>query len=165
LIDFIKLRKTNDNISYILVAIDCFTKKVWAYPAKTKTAKEISTVLEKIIRETKVKRIQSDNGGEFVNKTVDLLLSKYNIEFYTTLNDEVKCSMVERVIRTLKTRLFKYFNQKNTTNWVGVLSDVVNAYNSTTHRSTGFAPNQINTLEQNIEIRRKLYGKKIVEKL
>jgi hypothetical protein len=72
--------------------------------------------------------------------------------------------MIERVIRTLKTRLFKYFNQKNTTNWVGVLSDVVNAYNSTTHRSTGFAPNQVNTLEQNIKIRRKLYRKKIVVK-
>jgi hypothetical protein len=142
------------------VGIDCFSKKIWAFPTKTKTDKEISPVLEKLVQDSKVKRIQSDNGGEFVNKTIDLLLSKYNIAFYTTLNDEVKCSMVERVIRTLKTRLFKYFNQKNTTNWIDVLPDVVNAYNSTTHRSTGFAPNQVNTLEQNIKLRRKLYGKK-----
>ena len=78
LIDFSKLKKSNNNISYILVGIDCFSKKIWAFPTKTKTAKEISPVLEKLVQDSKVKRIQSDNGGEFVNKTVDLLLSKYN---------------------------------------------------------------------------------------
>ena len=91
-------------------------------------------------------------------------MSKYNVAFYTTLNDEVQCSIVERAIRTLKTRLFKYFKQKNTTHWIDVLPQVVNAYNSTTHRSTGFAPNKVNSLEQNTKIRRKLYGKKIVVK-
>ena len=110
LIDFSKLKKSNNNISYILVGIDCFTRKIWAFPAKTKTAKEISPILEKIIQDSKVKRIQSDNGGEFVNKTMDLLFSKYNVAFYTTLNADVKCSMVERAIRTLKTRIFKYFS-------------------------------------------------------
>ena len=87
-------------------------------------------------------------------------MSKYNVAFYTTLNDEVKCSIVERAIRTLKTRLFNYFNKKNTTHWIDVLPHVVNAYNSTTHKSTGFAPNQVNSLEKNTKIRRKLYGKK-----
>ena len=165
LIDFTQLKKANDGISYILVAIDCFSKKILAYPAKTKTAKEISPLLEKLIQETKVKRIQSDNGKEFVNKTIDLLLSKYNVAFYTTINDDVKCSMVERAIRTLKTRLFKYFNEKNSTYWLDVLPHVVNAYNSTIHTSTGFAPNKVdNSPEQNTKIRKKLYGKKMVVK-
>ena len=164
LIDFTKLKKSNNNISYILVGIDCFTKKIWAFPAKTKTAKEISPILEKIIQESKVKRIQSDNGGEFLNKTVESLFSKYNVAFYTTLNDEVKCSMVERAIRTLKTRIFKYFSQKNTSHWLDVLPHVVKGYNSTIHSSTGFAPNQVNTPVHNTKIRRKLYGKKIALK-
>ena len=77
------------------------------------------------------------------------------------MNDDVKCSIVERAIRTLKTRLLKYFNEKNITRWIDVLPNVVNAYNSTTHTSTGFAPNQVNSLEKNTKIRRKLYGKKI----
>ena len=68
LIDFTQLKKANDGISYILVAIDCFSKKILAYPAKTKTAKEISPLLEKIIQETKVKRIQSNNGGNLLIK-------------------------------------------------------------------------------------------------
>ena len=84
------------------MGIDCFTKKIWAYPAKTKYSKEISSILEKIVQESKIKRIQSNNGKEFVNKTLDLLLSKYNVAFYMTLNYDVQCSMVERVIRTLK---------------------------------------------------------------
>ena len=164
LIDFSKLKKSNNNVSYILVGIDCFSKKIWAFPAKTKTAKEISPILEKIIKESKVKRIQSDNGGEFVNSTMNLLFSKYNIAFYTTLNADVKCSMIERAIRTLKTRIFKYFSQKNTSQWIDILSHVVNGYNSTIHRSTGFAPNKVNTSVQNTKIRRKLYGKKMVAK-
>ena len=44
LIDFTQLKKANDEISYILVGIDCFTKKNWTYPAKNKSAKEISLV-------------------------------------------------------------------------------------------------------------------------
>ena len=41
---------------------------------------------------------------------------------------------------------------------------VVNAYNSTIHRSIGFAPNKVNSPEQNTKIRRKLYGKKLAVK-
>ena len=44
------------------------------------------------------------------------------------------------------------------------MPNVVYAYNSTTHKSTGFVPNKVNTPEQNTKIRRKLYGKKIAVK-
>ena len=52
--------------------------------------------------------------------------------------------MVERVIRTLKQRLQRYFKLNNTLKWKEVLPQFVDNYNKTPHSAHGFAPLDVN---------------------
>lgn len=51
--------------------------------------------------------------------------------------------MVERVNRTIKSRLQKYFYKNKTKNWIDVIDNVVENYNNTPHSVIGMAPNQV----------------------
>lgn len=51
--------------------------------------------------------------------------------------------MVERVNRTIKSRLQKYFFKNKTKNWIDVLDKIVENYNNTPHSALGIAPNQV----------------------
>ena len=51
--------------------------------------------------------------------------------------------MVERVNRTIKSRLQKYFYKNKTKNWIDILDQVVENYNNTPHSVIGVAPNQV----------------------
>ena len=47
--------------------------------------------------------------------------------------------MVERFNHTLKTRMWKYFAEKNTRVYIDILQDIVHGYNNSYHRSIGHA--------------------------
>ena len=48
-----------------------------------------------------------DNGSEFYNRSMKLLLEKNGIEMYSTYNAG-KSVIVERIIRTLNNKIYKY---------------------------------------------------------
>ena len=58
---------------------------------------------------------------------------------YSTNNEE-KVSIVERWNRTIKTQLWKCFSANGMYKWVDILQPLIDKYNSTKHRSTGFTP-------------------------
>ena len=68
-----------------------------------------------------------DKGKEFYNKDVKEL-----IELYSTENEE-KSSVVERWIRTMKEKMWKYFTANSTNVYINQLSDLVKEYNNTRH--------------------------------
>ena len=43
--------------------------------------------------------------------------------------------MIDRLCRTIKEKIFKYFTDKNETNWVDHLQNIVNAYNQSPHEA------------------------------
>jgi len=49
LIDISRLKDDNDGVTFILVAIDSFTKKAWARPLKTKSAKDSVAAIKSIV--------------------------------------------------------------------------------------------------------------------
>ena len=57
-------------------------------------------------------------------------------------------SVVERVNRTLKSKLYCYFTPVNSLRYIDVLQDLVDSYDNTYHRSIGLAPatNKTNNL-------------------
>ena len=55
----------------------------------------------------------------------------------------MKASVVERFIRTLKSRLEKYFIKNKTKRWVEVLPQLIDNYNNTPHRTIAMSPNQV----------------------
>ena len=67
LLDLSNLSSANSGIKYILLAIDIFTRKAFAQPLKNKSALTVVKGFEEIIKDTKPKIIQCDQGKEFIN--------------------------------------------------------------------------------------------------
>ena len=156
LCDMSNIKKFNDNYTFLLTCIDCFSRYAWVKPVKNKTGPEIARVLAEIFAEKKCKRLQTDKGKEYLNKHVRQLLNKYNTELWVSEN-EVKAAMVERFNRTMKTRMYKYFTAHNTRRYVEVLPQLVLGYNNTTHSSIGMPPSSVTRSNTGL-VRQTLYG-------
>ena len=84
------------------------------------------------------------------------MLKAEGIHFYTT-NSEVKASVVERFIRTLNSRMWRYFTWKNTLKYIDVLGQLVKAYNHSHHRTIQMKPVKVRG-EDESNVWRRLYS-------
>ena len=74
-----------------------------------KDKKGITIAFQKILDESKCKpnKIWVDKRSEFYNKSMKSWLQDNNIEIYSTHNEGISV-VAERLIRTLKTKIYKY---------------------------------------------------------
>jgi len=144
--DLSGIAKYNDQYKFLLFCIDVLSKHLWVIPLKTKTADTIVKAFIHILKTSKRKPIavQSDEGTEFVNQKFKSLLRKLDINFYYTYNSESKASIVERVQRTYKGKMWRYFTHKHTYRYIDVLPDLVHSYNWSYHRSIKTKPALVN---------------------
>jgi hypothetical protein len=94
-----------------------------------------------ILIKSQPKLLQTDNGTEFYNTYFKNLMQKYKIKHYSTYSN-IKAGMVERVIRTVKGKIYKHFSSSGTWNWYNVILKLVNNYNHTKHSTIHCSPNQ-----------------------
>ena len=151
LVDMQAFSKFNRGVKYLLAVIDIFSKYGWLIPLKDKTGKSVASALKTIFKERKPEKIWVDKGKEFYNKDVKDL-----IELYSTENEE-KSSVVERWIRTMKEKMWKYFSAKSTSVYMNVLSNLVKEYNNTRHSSIKMTPVKASKKENELEVWRNLY--------
>ena len=144
LIDLQKFSTKNSGYNFILVVIDCFSKRLWTRPLKTKSGSETANALRSIFQSMKypVQTIIFDEGLEYVNKYVSLVLKEYNIHSYH-LRTQHKASSAERVNQTIKRILWKYFTKSGRNRWIDILEKVTDNYNNTYHRMIKMTPNEV----------------------
>lgn len=160
--DMRSLSRYNDGYKYILTIIDVFSRYAWAVPLIDKKPSTIISAFNKVFNESKRKplHLQTDKGSEFVANSVRKFLRDNDIKYYVSQNPDVKACLVERLNRTLKTRMYRYFTHRNTYRYVEMLPKLLTAYNSTIHSATKFAPKNVN--ETNIlHVWRNQYGKQL----
>lgn len=105
-------------------------------------------------------RVQGDKGREFVNSWLKGFFKKHDITFNTTKN-EVKCSIAERVIRTLKSRIFKFLYYKNSYRYIDALQSICNSYNNCYHKTIQMAPSAVN--DSNVlEVYQNIRNKRVI---
>lgn len=144
----------NDGINYLLTVIDVFSKRLFVVPLKTKGGNEVAQAFRKIFEDKTTstpKCLQTDKGTEFTGATVKKVFKEYNVKYVTTQNPDVKAAVVERVNRTLKTRMWRYLTYKNTYRYIDVLDKLVRAYNSSQHRSLGGGFRPIDIHKKNLD--------------
>ncbi|KAE9526215.1 hypothetical protein AGLY_013846 [Aphis glycines] len=152
--------KKNKGYKYILCVIDCFTKFAWAIALKSKTAKEVSCAMSKILHKRTPKLLQLDNGKEFYNSTFDALMKKHDIHKYSTYST-MKACIVERFNRTLKEKMFREFTARGSHEWISILPSLINEYNNSKHRTIGMTPVQADANPTSVEImQRKIINRK-----
>ena len=126
------------------MVIDILSRYAWVRPLKNKSGEEITLGLKDIFSKGRIpKVIRSDSGKEFTNEKVQKFLQSKDIHHFTT-NNEVKANYVERYIRSLKNRMYKYMNSKQTYQYYDVLQKLVNNYNNSYHRSIKTTPSSVN---------------------
>ena len=137
--------RENHGMRYILFVIDIFSRYTYARPLKTKSGPDVALALESIINESEAtpKLLQTDLGKEFYNHHVDSLLSKHNIELFSVHSDK-KASLVERVQRTIKERMYRAFTYQGSYKWLDLLPQIIESYNNSYHRGLKHIPSKVN---------------------
>lgn len=143
--------------------IDTFSRKNWVRPQKSMTAEETAKNLDSIISSMPYlpSRFASDRGTEFSPShpsIYKILVEKYGMLIFK-LGGDHKASMAERFIRTLKTRIERFFTESGTFRWIEILQDLSEAINNSENRSIGMAPNEVSDKNRD-EVFQKLYGRK-----
>ena len=88
------------------------------------------------------KTLRTDGGSEFTNKLFQSFLKKNSIRHYIARNDS-KAALAERVIQTLKRKIYQQMVYKNTPEYRSTLSYIVKSYNKTIHSNMGYATNSV----------------------
>lgn len=148
LMDLTWLQKSNEGYKYVLNVIDCFSRFTWSIPLKSKTTDEVINAFSKILSTgRKPMKLQTDQGKEFTNNRITKFFTDNNIHHFTTTDDLIKCAIVERLNRTLRTRLYRYLSYKNTHKYIDIWKDLISSYNDSFHRTIQMTPSDVT--EQN----------------
>ena len=145
LADVSNLNQHNPPYKYWLIVIDVFSRFLWLIPVPTKHHTHMVQAFKNLFKSTKrrPKKLRTDKGTEFTNRAVRKLLESEGIYAYTTKN-ETKANYAERVIRTMKGLLYRYFLHRQTYQYIDVIEKLVQNYNSRPHRSLkGLSPSEI----------------------
>jgi len=161
LADLSSISKYNDGYRYLLTCIDVLSKYAWVVPIKNKTGNTLVEAFEKILKTSgrRPRKLQTDKGSEFLNRTFQAMLRGEHIGFYTTENEDIKASVVERFNRTIKTKMWKYFTRAGDTRYIDILPDLVHSYNHTHHRSIDRTPASV-TRGNEARVWQMLYAKR-----
>ncbi|GMF65999.1 unnamed protein product [Phytophthora lilii] len=124
----------------ILTAININSRLGYAKLMSNKTAPTVLAALKAFVRLHKVDILTTDNGGEFMNSQAQAFYKSKKIEHYNNdPGDHGTMGKIERFNRTLKQRLTKMSPSRITQK---VITDVIENYNTTFHRSIGVTPNE-----------------------
>ena len=105
LVDMSHLSKYNDGSRYLLTCTDVLSKYAWVVPLKNKSGEYVAKAFQSILTYTGryCQKLHTDEGKEFYNSKFRAMLKLYDIEHFSLGNKKIKCSVVERFNRTLKT--------------------------------------------------------------
>lgn len=155
--DVSNIASHNDGYKFLLVLIDIFSRYLFIVPLKNKHHQNIVDGLKLVFQKRrKPNTLRTDKGSEFKNRWVKAFLKKEGIHAIYTQN-ETKANYAERVIRTMKNLMYRYFMKNRTYRFINILQDLVKSYNKRPHRSLGGnAPANVNK-ENADEIRLESY--------
>ena len=132
LIDMSNLGKNNFlkdlSQNWILTGIDNFSKYVFAVPLPNKKAEFIlkgyKDIIENQAEGTKPRTLQTDNGPEFVNSTIQGWAKQENIHLSRSATYQpTSNALIENFNNILRKMIREGFVRNNNLNWVNHLSD------------------------------------------
>ena len=145
LMDVSNLARHNNGITFIGIFIYVFSRYLYAVPMKNKSTKETLKAIKEALRQSypnQTEKIHTDAGKEYVGKEVEDYLHDRDINLQVSRN-ELKANYAERVIRTMKKKIYKYLYHNKTQKYIDALPDLVVGYNSSFHSSIKQAPNTV----------------------
>ena len=138
------IRKFNKGFRFFICVIDIFSKYTWVFPLKYEKGVSIVNAFRKILDDSKKKpkKIWVDKGGEFYSNSFKKWLQDNDIIMYLTHN-EGKSVVVERLIRTIKNKIFKYMTSISKNVYIDKLDDILDEYNNAYNRTIKMKPTDV----------------------
>ena len=136
-----KFSSYNGGYGFLLFVIDVYSRFGFIRPLKRKSGIEVTAQFEDILISSKRRplNLQTDLDKSYMGKDFQRLLHRYNIKHFQT-KSELKATLVERFIRTIVTKIYKLMSLRQSYKYIDQLKNIVRAYNSSVHSSTGVAP-------------------------
>ncbi|KAL3077782.1 hypothetical protein niasHS_011585 [Heterodera schachtii] len=144
---FDRLANQNRGYSYLLVCIDTLSRQVFVEPVKTKTSANMIIAFGRIFKRSKYIpwKVLTDQGKEFTARAVQQFFRTNDVEHFCMLTSpQFHAGMAERANRSIKERLYRYFTERNTYKWIGVVQDIVRAINHSPNSTIGMCPADVN---------------------
>lgn len=156
LMDMAKFSDKNNGVKYILVAIDTFSKYLYLRPLMDKTGKSVAAAFQDIFKHGRVpNRLRTDKGQEFKARVVRDLMEQNNVKQLFAEN-ETKAAISERVIKTIKARIYRFLMHENNHVYMPELQNFAKSYNNTVHSTIGTEPSSVSKANED-EVRLATY--------
>jgi len=135
---------------YVMVVVDCFSKKMWARPLTDRTALQTRNALIDIcIHDCNItypRIIQNDNGAEWTGQFAQWIshglhpvITQITIKPYSPTSD----GLVERMNQILRNKIKEGFVRHNTLEWVVHLQNYCANINNSKQSRTKYTPNEL----------------------
>ena len=136
------LKEYNDNISFLLVVMECFSRKIFVAPMKTKSTAEVIEKFDNVRSyiDKSPHTLYVDKGSEFNSGSFKDYCKEYNIRVIFSESTS-KAALVERAQRTLQGIMYKFMNQFSTKRYIDSLDKIVSSFNSRVNRTIKMSPN------------------------
>jgi len=154
----------NRNYKYILLTVDCLSKRINLIGMKKKDADSTHDALLQIFKATKSSPalLWTDEDKAYFSKKVKDMLKKDNVKLYHTFS-KFKASLAERYVGRVKRVLARLFTKNGNKNWIDHLKNVQDSINNSYNRSIKMTPNQVNAKNE-AQVWTNIYHKSIVTK-
>ena len=134
-----------------LILVDTFSRYVLAYPMKKKNKMEVVEKFKQALQDMTEKlnvfpplQVDCDNEGAFISNELKKVFQDNHIQINLSYSgDHRHVAFVDRMIRTLRTKIKKYNEANQNTEWVEPLKNFVEAYNNRKSPTLNLSPNQV----------------------
>ena len=163
IMDMVKFSRKNNGYRYLAIFIDIFSRYIWVRPLRTKKPSEMVNVMKEVFAEgRRPLSIRTDRGSEYIGKEVQTYLKSMEILHFIARN-AIHANYAERLIRTLKSKIYRYFTNFQTNKYIDILEDIVIGYQNSIHSTTLLKPIEITSANEQ-SVYEKIYLPAQVEK-
>jgi len=145
LLDMSTYSKFNKGFKWLMNGIDVYTRYAYSVPMKTKNEGDILKAFRDMVDVMGVpKNLNTDLEAGMMGKKFQDLMRELGIKHYKNdPNLKRNNALVERVNRTFREKFQKYFYSHDTSNWLNVLPDILENYNTTFHSGIKAVPKEV----------------------
>ena len=147
------LAEYNDHVKYLLVVIECFSRKIFVTPMfdnESKTTVEKFKDIHNHIGQNP-KSLYMDRGGEFNSSLFLNYCKKHKIKAIFS-NNSTKAAICERAQRTLQGIMYRYMNHFKTKRYIDKLPHIVRSFNLKVNRTIGICPENAFKPENHVKV-------------
>jgi len=141
LIDITRLKEDNGDTTFLLAAIDCFSRYAVCLPLRNKSGAHVAQtlvhILDQMFSPPTFERVTFDRGTEFLNQHVRNVLAQRNIDASHPSN---KPFHIERFNRTIQRLIYQSCAERGTLRYLEHLQRIMLTYNSRYHSTIRMSP-------------------------